>query len=730
MDNSKMSKCINLIIIIGSILTTELFAGYNWPCKPFDQQHGINGTFCENRPSGSIDIHHFHNGVDIDLAGGNEVYSIISGQVKSLYRTGGDAYIRIGRYAYVHVTPRADIDVGDNVTAYETIIGYTNYKNHIHLTDGYVGSEINALRPDGMTPLSDPYDPIVSYVKFYVDGTTTEFQSGKVSGLVDIVARLYDKTDNGTYGTNNGVYIAGYQIYDSTGTTALSDPYTPYQFDNKPDNSFVTNVYFPGSDLSTYLYILTNSITANGYWDTRFYSPGKYKIKVFIEDTRDNRKEYWETVEVEKQDIYPPAKPVITSYTGDAQGDWRLNWLKNDSTDIAGYDFYYSLNGTTYQRHDNISNSLGIEDTTWFESGYGYTYPLYVKLRAYDNSALKNYSDFSNAYVVKLSESGADFLIVDGFDRTNGYWQEKRHDFVSTYAAMLIDEGFALNSCADDAVASGRVSLSDYKNIVYFTGDDAGETDALSLDEKLSIRNYLEQGGNLFICGSDIAADLYVKNDTLFLKDYLKVQFQADSSNTLIVENTAQTLQAEICNPLGINPACDILIPQENTEVIFKYNDGQTAGIFYSGYFGSSTTASKLVFTGFPLELLTDDTNRQAFFDEVLNYLDAYSGVDDDYAAQPFNPILVSNYPNPFNPGTKIKYVVPQKGAASIVKINVYDISGRLVKKLINDKMKPGVYEVCWNGKDNLNNNVCSGIYFCRYQTGAKQTAIKLVLIR
>ena len=50
--------------------TLLLSQSYNWPCQPFDQQHWINGTFCECRSGSSGDIDHFHDGVDIHLSEG------------------------------------------------------------------------------------------------------------------------------------------------------------------------------------------------------------------------------------------------------------------------------------------------------------------------------------------------------------------------------------------------------------------------------------------------------------------------------------------------------------------------------------------------------------------------------------------------------------------------------------------------------------------------------------
>ena len=147
---------------------------YNWPCEPFNEQHWINGTFCECRSGTSGDIDHFHDGVDIHLPQGNPVYSVIDGTVTSIGTSssyGYNSWVRVGRYCYVHVDPNPALTVGDNITAYQTILGWTNSSNHIHFKDGYPGNEINALRTNGgLEPFTDTYDTSVHYIHFYTDG--------------------------------------------------------------------------------------------------------------------------------------------------------------------------------------------------------------------------------------------------------------------------------------------------------------------------------------------------------------------------------------------------------------------------------------------------------------------------------------------------------------------------------------------------------------------------------
>jgi hypothetical protein len=73
----------------------------------------------------------------------------------------------------------------------------------------------------------------------------------------------------------------------------------------------------------------------------------------------------------------------------------------------------------------------------------------------------------------------------------------------------------------------------------------------------------------------------------------------------------------------------------------------------------------------------------------------------------PFNFDLKSNYPNPFNSSTKIKYEI---GHTSIVNINIYDILGRLVTSYKNQIKNAGMHEEIWEA-----NIFASGIYFCRF---------------
>lgn len=83
---------------------------------------------------------------------------------------------------------------------------------------------------------------------------------------------------------------------------------------------------------------------------------------------------------------------------------------------------------------------------------------------------------------------------------------------------------------------------------------------------------------------------------------------------------------------------------------------------------------------------------------------------------------LNQNYPNPFNPSTTISYDIPKDG---LVKIKIYDITGREIKTLVNELKTAGRYAVSFNG-----GNIASGIYFYRIEAGDFIQTKRMMLIK
>lgn len=88
---------------------------------------------------------------------------------------------------------------------------------------------------------------------------------------------------------------------------------------------------------------------------------------------------------------------------------------------------------------------------------------------------------------------------------------------------------------------------------------------------------------------------------------------------------------------------------------------------------------------------------------------------------------LSQNYPNPFNPTTTIEYAIPQ---AEHVRLVIFDLLGRRVKTLVNNRQEAGRFQAIWNATDERNVPVAAGLYLCRIEAGNFVQVIKLALIK
>ncbi len=88
---------------------------------------------------------------------------------------------------------------------------------------------------------------------------------------------------------------------------------------------------------------------------------------------------------------------------------------------------------------------------------------------------------------------------------------------------------------------------------------------------------------------------------------------------------------------------------------------------------------------------------------------------------------LAQNEPNPFNPTTSIRFTLASKEQ---VTLSIYDVSGRLVRSLVNEERGIGSHSVAWDGRDAAGNPAGSGLYFYRLNAGKFSDTKKMVLLK
>jgi flagellar hook assembly protein FlgD len=88
---------------------------------------------------------------------------------------------------------------------------------------------------------------------------------------------------------------------------------------------------------------------------------------------------------------------------------------------------------------------------------------------------------------------------------------------------------------------------------------------------------------------------------------------------------------------------------------------------------------------------------------------------------------LYPNEPNPFNPRTTIKFSTARGGRVTIM---VYDVSGRVVRTLVDGTQKPGIHSVVWDGSDDRGRRVGAGVYWTQMKTGEYLSTKKVVVLK
>ncbi len=139
-------------------------------------------------------------------------------------------------------------------------------------------------------------------------------------------------------------------------------------------------------------------------------------------------------------------------------------------------------------------------------------------------------------------------------------------------------------------------------------------------------------------------------------------------------------------------------------------------------YLDSKVVAGKIY--RYKISDVEQGTNAETFHSEVVVIADA-NIINNRYVPQNF--VLHSAVPNPFNPTTSLTFEVPE---LSRVSLTIYDVSGKLVKSLVDDQFDIGRYTFQWNGTDDNNQIVESGVYLYRLEAGSFSETKQMTMLK
>ena len=124
------------------------------------------------------------------------------------------------------------------------------------------------------------------------------------------------------------------------------------------------------------------------------------------------------------------------------------------------------------------------------------------------------------------------------------------------------------------------------------------------------------------------------------------------------------------------------------------------------------------------------NSSGSSYYSNRWDFATSVTGIKPISTAIPLAYRLYENFPNPFNPVTKIKFEVPlspfsEGGAGGFTRLHIFDILGREVAALVDEQLNPGTYEVTFDGS-----SLSSGLYFYRITSGTFTEVKKMLMIK
>jgi len=315
-------------------------------------------------------------------------------------------------------------------------------------------------------------------------------------------------------------------------------------------------------------------------------------------------------------------------------------------------------------------------------------------------------------------------------------------------------------------------NLGLYDHLLYTAGDLDGVTmtgtkvpgvedpfDGDGSDDIGLVKGYMLGGGNLFATGDGFIGGIFAEADgsgVSMVNNFFGVNFVDDDIRLSIDGQSAPTV-APVANGSGLDVgyefvaygSCpnfkqfDGIVEAGPSFRVAEFLDPDGGTGAYPGYAAmvanNLPTTAKVVVC--PVDLnswYTPYSKVEAPFAvrvdvlcQVLQHFYADPGICDTFGpgtgVDIQQPFYAKNWPNPFNPITKIEFSAPVRGHVSL---KIFNVRGELVRTLVNETVDAGPQVVEWDGSDDRGQSVASGVYFYETKTAGKSVVNKMALVK
>jgi len=406
-------------------------------------------------------------------------------------------------------------------------------------------------------------------------------------------------------------------------------------------------------------------------------------------------------------------------------GNISLSWDSFFDIEIDGYFVFRSENGVDFEQitTEPITDLFYIDEDVELDTEYIYRIAVVGDI---DGNFISEYSNEETMMAV-------DFCFDEGIlliDQTNNYPEASpfpSDDDVDTFYET-ITEDFQITTwdVAEDGFPPLNI-LANYSTIIYFVDDimtipfGPGNT---------AITNYLNSGGNLIFSGWNNISDAPVE----FLENSLGISYVHSNSYPDFISAWSEL------DYVTLNVDTDkIPMPTwgENLQYVNKFEiSGDASSILY---YDSSIddpdwedeicafkNNDNVFVLGFPLYFMQQQQSEE-LMNLMLSEFGEETSSNDVTISAP--DIKLSNYPNPFNPETKISFEMSDDKTKN-AGILIFNIKGQFVREFEIKKTGDNSKSVIWDGTDNFGKNVSSGIYLYKLKTNYSILTRKMLLMK
>ena len=421
----------------------------------------------------------------------------------------------------------------------------------------------------------------------------------------------------------------------------------------------------------------------------------------------------------------PP--PAIADFRVENIGGGTIRLKSSPSPDASGYRVYIATGRNAFRLQSTLAQPQVTYSNLSSDSSY------FFKMTAYNQFGE---SPATEVLAASRADRFADILIVNGFDRATVAGNSR--DFVIEHGSAIKAAGHSFDSASNEAIVNGSVDIQKYKIVDWILGQESTADETFSIQEQGIVKNFLKNGGKLFVSGSEIAWDLDYKgsaSDQDFYHNFLKAIYVADKVDDYNLNGTSESIFSGVSFSYGDGSHGvyrvgypDAIDPAAGAIVCLKYNNDFNAGIQFTGIIGEAET--RIVNLGIPFETIYPESSRNELMARIISFFNEPTAVTNDREkiAVPDRPALYQNYPNPFNQTTVFRFFLP---ADEKVSLTIFNIRGEIVKTLYqNEELVTGVHRIEWNGVSNSGENLASGVYFYRLATGNFISTKRLIYLK